>query len=96
MERKVSHSPKMKDFSGVMNIFRYFFIVFYLFLLRTINTYNFMVLVLKLMHAAPQSVIEAFFRLIIPVISHSDLLGVKPEKSKKLQIFVTSYRVLVT
>ena len=55
-----------------------------------------MVLVLKLMHAAPQSVIEAFFRLIIPVISHSDLLGVKPEKSKKLQIFVTSYRVLVT
>lgn len=60
------------------------------------NTERFMVLVLKLIHSAPQSVIEAFFRLVISVISHSDLLGVKPEKSKKLQIFITSYRVLVT
>lgn len=40
-----------------------------------------MAVVIKSFHSALQNVIETFFRVPIPTISHFDLLGIKSEKS---------------
>ena len=50
-----------------------------------------MAVIVKSIHSALQNAIEIPFSVPIPTNSHLDLLGIKPEKSKKLsKIFIIS------
>ena len=50
-----------------------------------------MAVIVKSIHSALQNAIKISFSVPIPTNSHLDLLGIKPEKSKKLsKILITS------